>query len=123
MAGGHRGSALNGTSVRLCCIEEPCFGGGSRLVQIDLFLGSSFHCTRLDSIRTIIDAMGGHGTQDSRIQLVSSLGTRPARGGENDQRLQRPFEADVTGTNPDRCRGLGHERAVVIRGHNIMALS
>ena len=105
------GSDLNGTSIRLCRTEQACFGNGSRLGQIHLLLGSSLYRARFDSIRAVIDAMGGHGSQDRRTQLIPLLGTRPAGRGEGDQGLQRPFEAEVPGTNPGPGRRLGHEHA------------
>lgn len=58
-------------------MEEACFGDGSGLVPIDRFLESPFYRARLDSIRTVIDEMGGHGIQDRPIQFGSSLGGIP----------------------------------------------
>lgn len=63
--------------------------------------------------------MCGYRPENGCVQFVSAVGTRPPGNGEGYQGLQRPFEADITGTKPRRHGGGGHQFSDQVVGQQV----
>jgi hypothetical protein len=90
--------------------------------EFGVSLRSSLPISRLESVRSISDAMKCDGLQQLLVKGVSegrATSLKVDQRMKRFQRLQRPFEADRSRLDSALCRRLGHDRADEIVGEHV----